>query len=268
MTVWDVTSLSYEPVEVISIRLMELSGVVDRHVLVESPETFSGMPRDIRWPELAGHPLLAPFAGRVSHVVCEPSGSGAWEREYAQRRFGVTAADRLGCASDDVVVLGDLDEIPHPNAVLLGADRASFGLVTRCVTTYRQYAVDLVAVGSPGYRWEHHQPLVASRAVVGEDAQAFRASQPVDEARLPYGWHLTSQGSADNIALKMRSYAHTECAGMTAQEIAEKIIHRRDILDRCELVVTDDVPVSAAQFPNLMYEAAAANAWAWVVFPG
>lgn len=266
--IWDITSLAYEPVEVLAIRLRELVEVVDRHVIVESTETFSGLPREIRWPELQEHPLIAPFARKVDHHVITPRGADPWAKEFHQRRTSVTIADSLGCHPQDVVVFGDLDEIPHRDAVRIGIERAGSGLATRCVGTYRQYAIDLMADGSPHWNWEYHQPLVASRAEIGDDPQAFRDAQPGTESGLiiPLGWHLSSQGSVEDIALKMRSYSHTEYAHITAADIAERVVNRCDIVDRCAVNEVRNVPPSARapEFDHLRFPAVTAAAVAYL----
>lgn len=264
MTVWDVTSLSYEPVEVIAIRLMELSGVVDRHVFVEAAETFTGRPRDIRWPEVRSHPLIAPHAQRVDHAVIGFRTRYPWDRDHEQRRAGVAVVDGLGCTSEDVILLADMDEVPHPDAVQVGVDRASEQVATRCMTTYREFAVDIMAVGSPSHAWEYHQPLVASRARIGDDAQAFRASQPMDRVKVPYGWHLTCQGSVEDIAVKMRSYAHTEHSEISPVDIAQRVWGMLDIVGRCEVTRVLDVPASARQFPTFMADHVVAAASAYL----
>ena len=72
----------FNELELLEIRLHELSDVVDRFILVESPITHSGKHKPLYFAAAREEPRFAPFLGRLGHVVVAlPRGAGhrpAW----------------------------------------------------------------------------------------------------------------------------------------------------------------------------------------------
>lgn len=111
--------------DVLEVRLNILDSVVDKFVIVEARETFSGVPKPLyylenkerfaKWndkiihhiaeetPELKKQAYLSPNTGNGEHY---------WIREFIQKE---SAKEALSfCNDDDVVFISDVDEIWRP----------------------------------------------------------------------------------------------------------------------------------------------------------
>jgi hypothetical protein len=111
----------FNELDILEIRLHELSPVVDRFVLAEATTTFSGAPKPLHF--LENRKRFAAFADRITHIVVEnvpQNVRSAWDR----RRHQVDALMRgLGEAkADDLVLLSDVDEILRAQAVRVAAE--------------------------------------------------------------------------------------------------------------------------------------------------
>ena len=103
----------FNELELLDIRLHELSGVVDRFVLVEATHSFQNKPKPLHFD--ANRSLFKPYLDKIIHVRIEfppdvtDSNKDAWSRERYQRNaisLGLT-----GAAPEDLIMVSDVDEI-------------------------------------------------------------------------------------------------------------------------------------------------------------
>lgn len=74
--------------DLLTFRLMEYWDVVDRFVVIESAQAFSGLQKPLHFGD-ALCTRFAPFARKLVHVVIDPQLSGGvWEFETAHRVSG------------------------------------------------------------------------------------------------------------------------------------------------------------------------------------
>ena len=108
----------YNELEILKIRLNELSGIVDKFIIIESNETFQGKMKPLFFEE--NKHLFARFESKIIHKICEMphsdalevsarAPSAAWAREHYQRNFIARALGDL--RDDDLVIISDVDEI-------------------------------------------------------------------------------------------------------------------------------------------------------------
>lgn len=260
----DAFPFAYGP-EVLLLRLRELSDVVDRFVIVEGNRTHTGAEREPLWPMLRDLPEFALFADRVCwHWQELPGAMTPWQREEALRDV-VWDEARSHALPDGRILFGDHDEIPHPNAVRFALGRPE--PIARLWTRYHEWFLDLAAAGRADrpFRWEFRQPLLASprRLPWRPSGAELRASQgrghgDVLELGRPgsrlRGWHMTLQGGASAVHGKLQICAHTELQRITLSEVERRIAGRLDILDRCALVRTTNLPATLAGYPEFWAE--------------
>ena len=114
----------YNELEILKIRLHELSEVVDKFVIVESNKTFQGQDKPLFFAD--NRHLFAQFESKIVHKICEMPESGtvilssrstsdAWAREHYQRNFIATALGDI--RDDDLVMISDVDEIVSAEAL-------------------------------------------------------------------------------------------------------------------------------------------------------
>lgn len=112
----------FNELEMLEVRLNELGGVVDVFVLAEATHTHTGRPKELLFARHKHEARFAPFLPRIQHVIVrdlpiDPTNTNAWDREHFQRDALVRGLREAGAKHTDIVILGDLDEIPRPELV-------------------------------------------------------------------------------------------------------------------------------------------------------
>jgi beta-1,4-mannosyl-glycoprotein beta-1,4-N-acetylglucosaminyltransferase len=215
----------FDETDVLEIRLHELDPVVDRFVLVEASQTFSGRPKPLYF-ELA-KPRYRRFAGRIVHVVVDDMDAAkdvrglpfyaaaaasnptfralldrnlpAWSRE-AHQRNGI-ARGLAGCQGEDVILIGDVDEIPRASSLRqLSLRDGTTGFRQRLHYYYLNCRADSDWVGTRAIRYQ---------ALARTAPQEVRTETPgavVEEG----GWHFSHLGGIEAIRRKIASFSHQE----------------------------------------------------------
>jgi beta-1,4-mannosyl-glycoprotein beta-1,4-N-acetylglucosaminyltransferase len=114
-------------VETMIIRLNELNNVVDKFVIVEAEETFSGKPRKLHFPTVKDSPRMRPFVDKIEYQVCifpehlkiEKSNlKTIWAREdYIRNNCLKKALQSVQLKDEDLFLMSDVDEIPSAAAI-------------------------------------------------------------------------------------------------------------------------------------------------------
>jgi beta-1,4-mannosyl-glycoprotein beta-1,4-N-acetylglucosaminyltransferase len=189
----------FNELDILELRLSVLGDVVDRFVLCESPFTFRGAPKPLFYAE--NKERFARWSDRIVHLVYAAAPqSNPWHNESAQRAHLTSALADV--APDDLVLIGDVDEIPAPDLAALrpGAGRVlahrhvlAVGYVNRVVSR-RWIGTKAIVRGALGDRTLHDIRTLP-----------LGAFDVVDS-----GWHLSAIGGAGVMAEKIRAYSHVE----------------------------------------------------------
>jgi len=231
--------------ELLRIRLEELSDVVDRFVLVEANQTFTGKQKPFYSSQLGSwfDEWLSNRRVIVSRVHFPQRDLTPWHREEFQRNALALAWINLA-GLDDLVIFSDVDEIPRPSVIETLKNNAQ--------------SIDVVALDVTQYFWNFNwqvpshcnqggRPIVArvgSMVNVMADGSFKVTQEPHDlrantKARIPNaGWHFSFLGEYDRIIHKIESFAHTEYDNeeyKDAQRIIERIHNGIDPFDRFPL---------------------------------
>lgn len=199
-----------DELDLLELRLNILSDVVDAFVLVEAGETFQGDAKPFHYQDNARR--FAAFNERIWPVRLNALPHGTtWAREHYQRNAIIRGLRAYGARSEDMVLVSDVDEIPHPDAV---RELHAFAALNHGYTiAFRQtlYTYHL--------NWRHVRPWYGTRAVRYGDLrepQNLRATlgplyrdEPVIEQG---GWSFSSFGGADAVVRKLKSFSHSACA--------------------------------------------------------
>lgn len=194
MAVWSLTPF-FDELDILEIRLNVLDDVVDYHVIAESPVTHSGKPKPLFFRENAHR--FAKWKDKIRYRLVEvPSGLDDWQREKRQRRCLWHAFDG---EPSDIILLSDLDEIPHPDAVA-----SAYWNILLC--NMHVAKLNWRWVGPPHESWSICRMFPA--AAIGRDYK------DLEEARLthmeptgPPGWHLSWMNDPQ---YKLESFVHQE----------------------------------------------------------
>ncbi len=104
----------FNELDILKIRLNVLDPVVDRFVISEATETFSGRKKPLYYEE--NKELFAQFADKIIHVVVEDTPEGDTHYRDTFQKNAVTRGLK-DCTDEDVIIFSDLDEIPNPDKI-------------------------------------------------------------------------------------------------------------------------------------------------------
>ena len=110
--------------EVLEARLNILAPYVDKFIICEAKETFSGVPKDLSFKPLKfaqfniEYFIMEEYAGlRLEALKSPNTGSGEhyWVREFIQKESARYALK--DCKDDDIICISDVDEIWNPKTI-------------------------------------------------------------------------------------------------------------------------------------------------------
>ena len=236
--------------EALLIHLYELDSVADRFILVEGDRTFTGQLKERlfyhnhheRWLPSRFRRRILPVYAVLPEVASSP-----WERETYQRNSILLG---LGDArKDDVLLMGDVDEIPRAGAVrevveaLGDKEQVAFDM------THAMYYVNNVCYT---VRWRGTQAARVSwaRHMTPQGMRDYRNGTPFVADG---GWHYTSlQGAEglDGYKRKLTGFSHADEVApyMDDDHLRECIAlgidptGRRDVLFQVREPVEGDYP--------------------------
>ena len=234
----------YNELDILYYRLIILYDIVDKFVIVEANQTFSGNPKKLFYEE--NKHLFKRFEDKIIHIVVDLphvypmdySKNAQWENEYYQRNCITKGIDRLN--DNDLIIISDLDEIPDPTTLLQiknGKEMAGITLVQD------MYYYNL--------NTKHELKWISLRIVTYKyylttTPQKIRETK--DFPRVENGgWHLSYFGDKEFIKNKIKSFSHQEYnyEEYTNEEVIEnKIKNNQDLFNRsyvpCKYISTED----------------------------
>ena len=231
--VWG-TLLYWNEADMLRMYMEEVGSKVHKVILTESPCTFGGDPK----PLLYDPADFPEWADRIISVVAEiPETDDRWTREFAQRNAAWPVLLAAGAALDDVVIIGDVDEILSPAALAWrGWPACTLQLRTAL------YAADWLVPA------EHRLPPMTVMATVrwlmsrhGDLAKVRqeRFGLPVLEDG---GWHFSWLGGPEHQAVKLATgTSHSELADSPEAEVIRSGARWRDG------VAADGIPVEPGE---------------------
>ncbi len=197
MSVYDCCMFLNE-LDMLEARFNILDPVVDYFVVCEANETHSGKKRPFCLP--SNMDRFKPFFNKLIYVPVyglSAPGRGSWDRERYQRSR-IAEGLKLALPSDFVIV-GDCDEIVHPDAVQQfkqsGQDAAIFEM--------NMYYYNLTTRVDMGWG------IGIMRHGMELDPNRIRTGQGRTLAHIPHGgWHFSYFGGAQAIVEKVDAFMH------------------------------------------------------------
>ena len=231
--IYDIITYNGE-VDLFEIRYNILKDYVDEFRVIEFSETFSGKEKQ---PTFLYNQFIQAGKGKVKYsfiaeeqwlkyydiALSSPNtqyGKGAehWVREFAQKE---SIKDCLqGINDEDVVLIGDCDEIWQPNVAYIEKPAK---LKLRVYSYYLNNRSNE----------EFYGTLVATASDIRNNClNHLRANAPKTEEEL--GWHFTSMGGSDTVKKKLTdSYTkETYATDGVLDNLEDNIDNNRDFLGR------------------------------------
>ncbi len=260
----------FNELDMLKIRLHVLSPIVDKFVISEATETFSGMKKPLYYEE--NKALFREFEDKIIHVVVDDTPEGyTHDRDTFQKN--AVGRGLAGCTDEDIIIFSDLDEIPNPEKAKdiiekirrneNGAKDKVFHLAQRlfyCYLNMEEVSGNLLA-----YCGEFEG--VERKKWLGSKVCSYKVAKtmPLGELRWPKckefgvriedgGWHFGYMGGSKEadvkkrVAEKVRSAAHQEYNNKAVlSEVDDKIKDGEDIFGREAVFV--QVPIDES-FPE------------------
>lgn len=196
MKIYDVFIFNDE-LDLLECRLRELdTSPIYRHVIIEGDCTFQGERKPLYYAD--HQERFAPWRDRITHVVATGLRSipDPWQREHAQREWASRGLQDTG--NQDVLIMGDVDEIPTVEACALPPPAGGWVMRQRL----HLFAVD----------WLHPDPWNGTIIIPVQDVQGFRKLRGLRNTLPAHsgGWHFSWLGGPDAIRVKVRQFSHSE----------------------------------------------------------
>ncbi len=190
----------FDEFDVLELHLRTLEDAVDRFVICEAPFTFRGAPKPLH---LAAHPeRVARWRDRITLLCYDaPASADPWLNEWGQRDFlmrGLT-----DCAPDDLVLIGDCDEIPDPRNA---AERPRTQRILAHRMMMAEGYVNRIAPGP----WDGTRSVRAGDLTHFAGLSDIRKRPSAEYDVVEGGWHFTSLGGAAVMERKLRTFSHVE----------------------------------------------------------
>ena len=228
----------FNELDLLEIRLHELSPYVDRFVLVEATRTHQGNPKPLHFDE--NKQRYSAFLDKITHVVVDTypeDRKDSWSYENHQREMITQGLQ--GCRPGDVILISDLDEIPQGRYIKSKIESDTTYIFRQRMSYYFLNCVrsmDLRADRSGKYRWTgtamtsfesmqspqqmRNLSILAQRVFDGSPVSRLVWAVnytvrgfPV-EGKVKFvksgGWHFSFIGGVDKIIQKLEAYAHGE----------------------------------------------------------
>ncbi len=220
----------FNELELLEIRLNELDSVVDIFVLAEARHTFQKKPKELVFEK--NKERFAKFLPKIRHVIVDelPGFFYKWRKPNAWHVSDFQKSQVVRGLHDavpgDTVIFSDVDEIPKAEAV-----RAAAGLLGITVFEQRFYAyylnnlctffdTDNIACTAQytedNLGWWRGSVMLDFESFrnIGKSIKKMRLlhdlPEPMVRVARDAGWHFTSIGDVERIALKLESYEHSE----------------------------------------------------------
>ena len=249
----------FNELDILKLRLHIMNPVVDRFVISEATETFSGNPKPLYYEE--NKEMFAEFADKIIHVVVDDTPPGyTHDRDTFQKN--AVGRGLKDCTEEDIIIFSDLDEIPNPEKIkeiLQNFDRTKiYHFAQRlfyCYLNMEEVSGSLLSYAGEFPEAERSKDGIPGRKKgIGSKMCSYSLLKEqklqLGELRFPErkacgirvedgGWHfgyMGGHGEKDvkkRVAEKVRSAAHQEYnKAEVLSDVADRIKDGKDIFGR------------------------------------
>lgn len=221
----------FDEFTILDVRFRELYDLVDYFVVIESPETFAGHQKPLYLTECLWerYPL---YADKVRIIVAPiyVNSTDVWEREYFQKNHICREnLAHLGLSDNDLVFIGDADEIPRRSVVqnLIENGYPLEGGALEYKTYYYKFNILTTEMC---YRSKY----VSYGCMTNFKNHRYSMQSYISNA----GWHFSYIKSPEKIKEKIASFSHQEFnipEINNLDNIEDKIKSVQDLFNRPEV---------------------------------
>ncbi len=107
----------FNEIDILKMRLNILNPYVDKFIIEEATVTFSGEKKELCFEK--NRDKFKEFLDKIVYIVVDdtPENVTTHERDYFQKNKLLDGLKSEGATEDDIIIFGDVDEIPSPGAL-------------------------------------------------------------------------------------------------------------------------------------------------------
>ena len=211
----------FNELDLLELRLKLLDGVVDKFVICESNFTHSGKTKPYNFQD--NQQRFKQWEDRILYLPIEQSieglsfdkvktyspTNGSWILENEQRASLLYAGELMG--DDDLVLVGDLDEMPDPRAVAALSQLGIINKDTNAVSLSLLFHYYYMNCQMEGYDRLWNGTVACLSDYFKKATPQYIRDNRNNYKRLPNaGWHFSYLGGLEKVKTKIQSFAHTE----------------------------------------------------------
>jgi beta-1,4-mannosyl-glycoprotein beta-1,4-N-acetylglucosaminyltransferase len=241
----------FNELDLLEIRLNELNDVVDVFVLVEAVWTHQKKEKPLYYE--INKERFSRFHSKIRHVIVNETPGffynfripNSWDFERFQKDQIKTGL--FDCAPDDIIMISDVDEIPHPGKIDMNRNLGRTGVFQQRMYYYYLNCLEVEPSDHSLNKWWYGTVMAPYRHFktgnklrVLREIHKFRDNHIIEDA----GWHFSFLGGTEKIIQKLESFAHTEFNKndiKDAHKIKNLIESGKDILGRNIQFVYKDI---------------------------
>lgn len=240
----------FNELDILKLRMQIMAPYVDKFVLEESTVTFSGQKKEMIFAD--NREMFREFEDKIVYIAVDDSPmSGVTTHERDKFQKNQLIRGMAECRPDDIVIFGDVDEIPNPETlqkILKNFDPTRiYHLAQRmfyCFLNMEEVSGNLLSITGefPGIARKQwlgtkicsfgnlpEEGIVYLREVSPEDPRSVRVAEG--------GWHFGYMGGdrdvAKRISVKVQAAAHQEYnKSRYLNEAVDRLLCGEDIFGR------------------------------------
>jgi beta-1,4-mannosyl-glycoprotein beta-1,4-N-acetylglucosaminyltransferase len=243
----------FNELDILEIHLETASSVVDHFVITESRFSHAGLPKPLYLTENIH--LFEKFRDKITIQVIEefPPGVSLFQADWFQRDCAKALLERI-MSPDDLLIYGDVDEIPRPSAVIRAArvlrDNPDIQVAHLAQDLY--YYLNLRETSGTLLSFMGEYPNVKEKKWLGTTIQKWSSigsmtmtdlrypERKKNGVRIPYGgWHFSWVGSEDRspaidrVRAKLENTAHQEFkSARNLRKLERRVENMQDLVGR------------------------------------
>jgi beta-1,4-mannosyl-glycoprotein beta-1,4-N-acetylglucosaminyltransferase len=256
----------FKELDVLEVRLNILDKYVDKFILTESEETFTGIPKPLYFEE--NKKRFEKFLDKIVHIKLPQTNqySDPWSREYHQGNASSQYIQNLN--ENDLVMISDCDEIPDLSKVNLNdIDEPRvfinnhFALRFNLMAFNNEETIKRVE-GNPPVNNKNNEPWAwfgtsifkqkhIKNKIFWGTGNSLRHQRGVFQ-QVQGGWHFSSCMSNEDIVHKIRSYSHA--IEYTHINSVDELINNNKDFTRDSLKTMNLIEISNKYLPEYLVQ--------------
>jgi len=225
-------------IDLLKYRLAVLNRVVDKFVIVEARQTFSGVAKEASYEK--NKKLFAQYSDKIIHILVDLpykqpnidfAAEQQWKNEHFQRNAIQQGLDQIALEPNDYIIISDADEIPDPSSLSKVKEFEPDFDAVRLEQDYFYYNLSSKFVD----RWYYSVMLKYSFYLTSNMTPQECRHAPKFAIFNKGGWHLSYFGDVSFIQKKIKSFSHQQYniePYNTSENIKECIKNTTDLFNR------------------------------------